>query len=114
MPGFTDLGVCTPVTAFPAIERAVHQMITSLVTLLISLRATDLAPACVTDLVPPAHTVTGPAEVPAGTNIQVFTVPILITVSPSRRTGRHALAGKTKTVGIVTGTVACTAVLGIF
>ena len=114
MPGFTDLGVCTPVTAFPAVKRVVHQMITSLVAFLISLRATDLAPAGVTDRVPPAHAVTGPAVVPAGTSTQVFAITILIAVSPSRWTCRHALAGKTEVVGISTGTVAGPTVLGAF
>ena len=73
-----------------------------------------MAPATIADLVPPAHGIAGPAIVPAGTGIQVFAVPILITVRPSWRTGRHALAGKTDPVRVCTRSVAGPAVLGIF
>lgn len=73
-----------------------------------------MATAPITDLIVPAHAVTGPAEIPAGTGTQVLASPVLIAVSISCRTDRHTVPGETEPVRIGTGTVAGSAVLGIF
>lgn len=100
--------------AVPAMIRIIHEVKTGPAAYGLSRRTREMATAPITDLIVPAHAVTGPAEIPAGTGTQVLASPVLIAVSISCRTNRHTVPGETELVRIGTGTVAGTAVLGIF